>query len=58
MPGQRIQILPTFIGGSQALWGRGGFFSVFRVSFDEPGQSFEVVPHREHSGFPEDFPNP
>jgi hypothetical protein len=45
MSGRRIKIQPTFIGGSQALWGRGDFFAVFHVSFDEPGQSFEVVPN-------------
>lgn len=45
MPERRIQILPTFTGGSQALWGRQDFFAAFRVSFDEPGKSFEVTPH-------------
>lgn len=45
MPELRIKIEPTFTGGRQALWGRGDFFATFRVSFDEPEQSFEVVPH-------------
>ena len=45
MPGRRIKIQPTFTGGSQALWGRGDFFAAFHVSFDEPGQSLEVVPN-------------
>jgi hypothetical protein len=45
MPERRIKFQPTFIGGRQALWGRGDFFAAFRVSFDEPGESFEVTPH-------------
>jgi hypothetical protein len=42
---RRIKFQPTFIGGRQALWGRGDFFAAFHVSFDEPGRSFEVTPH-------------
>jgi hypothetical protein len=49
MPGRRITIQPTFTGGRQALWGRGDFFVAFRVSFDELGQSFEVVPNQSVS---------
>jgi hypothetical protein len=45
MPERRIKVQPTFTGGSQALWGRGDFFAAFHVSFDESGQSFEVVPN-------------
>jgi hypothetical protein len=45
MPERRIKFQPTFIGGRQALWGRGDFFAAFHVSFDEPGRSFEVTPH-------------
>jgi hypothetical protein len=46
MPELRIKFEPTFIGGSQTLWGRQDFFAAFRVGFDEPGQCLEVTSHK------------
>jgi hypothetical protein len=45
MPGKRLTVQPTFIGGSVALWGRQDFFAAFRVMIDEPAQCLEVQAH-------------
>ena len=43
-PAAVISFVPIFTPGDMALWGRHDFFASFAVSFNEPGQTFDIQP--------------